>query len=202
MISADPVDAVVVGGGISGLACAWGLQKRGWKVTLLEAESRVGGTIGTVRKHGCLLESGPNSTLDTTPLIGRLLAELGISGERIDAAPAARNRYILHRGRLVALPLSPVGFLSTRLFSTAAKLRLLCEPFIARGGQEREESVADFVRRRLGAELLDRAINPFVAGVYAGDPETLSVRAAFPKLHQVECVHRSLLLGQWLGAPE
>ena len=85
-------DVLVVGGGISGLACAWGLQSGGRKVLLLEAASRAGGTIGTVRAHGCLLESGPNSTLDTTPLLGRLLAALGIAGERIDAAPAARQK--------------------------------------------------------------------------------------------------------------
>jgi protoporphyrinogen/coproporphyrinogen III oxidase len=193
-------DVIVVGGGISGLACAWRLQKSGRKVLLLEASSRAGGTIGTVREHGYLLESGPNSTLDTTPLIGRLLEELGIAGERMDAAPAARNRYILHQGKLLALPLSPAAFLSTPLFSTLAKLRLLREPFIGRNPEVIEESVADFVRRRLGAEFLDRAINPFVAGIYAGDPELLSVAAAFPKLHQLEQAHGSLILGQLLGA--
>ena len=193
-------DAIVVGGGISGLACAWGLQKSGRKVLLLEAAGRAGGTIGTVREHGCLLESGPNSTLDTTPLIGRLLDELGIAGERIDAAPAARNRYILRQGKLLALPLSPAAFLSTPLFSTLAKLRLLREPFIGRSPENIEESVADFVRRRLGTEFLDHAINPFVAGVYAGDPEQLSVSAAFPKLHELEQAHGSLILGRLLGA--
>jgi oxygen-dependent protoporphyrinogen oxidase len=193
-------DVIVVGGGISGLACTWGLQKSGRKVLLLEAASRAGGTIGTVREHDCLLEAGPNSTLDTTPLIGRLLDELGIAGERIDAEPAARNRYILRQGKLLALPLSPAAFLSTPLFSTLAKLRLLREPFIARSPKNIEESVADFVRRRLGTEFLDHAINPFVAGVYAGDPEQLSVSAAFPKLHQLEQAHGSLILGQLLGA--
>jgi protoporphyrinogen/coproporphyrinogen III oxidase len=193
-------DVIVVGGGISGLACAWRLQKSGRKVLLLEASSRAGGTIGTVREHGYLLESGPNSTLDTTPLIGRLLEELGIAGERMDAAPAARNRYILRQGKLLALPLSPGAFLSTPLFSTLAKLRLLREPFIGRNREDIDESVADFVRRRLGTEFLDRAINPFVAGVYAGDPEQLSVSAAFPKLHQLEQAHGSLILGQMLGA--
>ncbi len=101
-------DVIVVGGGISGLACAWGLQQRGIRVVLLEAAAQPGGSIGTAREHGCLLESGPNSALDTTPLIGRLLDELGIAGERIGANTAARNRYILRDGRLTALPLSPV----------------------------------------------------------------------------------------------
>jgi oxygen-dependent protoporphyrinogen oxidase len=193
-------DVVVVGGGVSGLACAWALQKSGWKVLVLEAASRPGGTIGTVREHGCLLESGPNSTLDTTPLIGQLLDELGIAGARMDAAPAARNRYILRQGKLLALPLSPAAFLGTPLFSMLAKLRLLREPFIGRNPDDGDESVAAFVRRRLGAEFLDRAINPFVAGVYAGDPEQLSVSAAFPKLYALEQAHGSLILGQLLGA--
>ena len=193
-------DVIVIGGGISGLACAWGLQQRGIRVVLLEAAARPGGSIGTAREQGCLLEAGPNSALDTTPLIAQLLDELGIAGERISANAAARNRYILRDGRLTALPLSPPEFLRTSLFSTRAKLRLLCEPFIARNAPDVEESVAGFVRRRLGGEFLDYAINPFVAGVYAGDPEALSVRAAFPRLHELEQAHGSLILGYLLGA--
>jgi oxygen-dependent protoporphyrinogen oxidase len=193
-------DVIVVGGGISGLACAWGLQQRGMHVTLLEAAPQPGGSIATAREQGCLLESGPNSALDTTPLIARLLAELGIAGERIGANAAARNRYILRDDRLVALPLSPLKFLASSLFSTRAKLRLLQEPFIARSAPAVEESVAAFVRRRLGGEFLDYAINPFVAGVYAGDPELLSVKAAFPRLHELEQTHGSLIRGYLMGA--
>ena len=191
---------IVVGGGISGLASAWGLQQRGASVLLLETGPRAGGTIGSTRENGCVLESGPNSALETTPLIGRLLDELGISGERINANAAARKRYVLRDGRLAALPMSPPAFLATPLFSARAKLRLLREPFVGRGAPEREESVAEFVRRRLGAEFLDYAINPFVAGVYAGDPEKLSVSAAFPRLHELEQGHGSLIRGLLLGA--
>ena len=193
-------DVIVIGGGISGLAAAWRLQQRGVSVMLLEAAARAGGTIGSVREHDCLLEAGPNSTLETTPLIGTLLEELGITGERIYANPAARNRYILRNGRLLALPLSPLAFLSTPLFSVSAKLRLLREPFVSRSAPDAEESVAAFVRRRLGSEFLDYAINPFVAGVYAGDPEKLSVSAAFPRLHALEQQYGSLIRGQILGA--
>ncbi len=193
-------DVIVVGGGISGLASAWGLQQRGARVILLEAAPRVGGAIRSAREHGCLLESGPNSALETTPLIGPLLAELGIAGERIETNPAARTRYILRDGKLAALPLSPAAFFTTPLFSMRAKLRLCCEPFIGRGAQDAEESVADFVRRRLGAEFLDYAINPFVGGVYAGNPATLSVSAAFPRLHELEQQHGSLIRGQLAGA--
>ena len=201
MQNAD-ADVIVVGGGISGLACAWGLQQRGARVVLLDAAPRAGGTILSWRESGCLLEAGPNSALDTTPLICTLLDELGIAGERIDTNAAARNRYILRDGRLIALPLSPGEFFTTRLFSTRAKLRLFCEPFIGRGAQDTEESVADFVRRRLGIELLDYAINPFVGGVYAGNPATLSVSAAFPRLHELEQQYGSLIRGQFAGARE
>ena len=200
MTQSIDADVIVVGGGISGLASAWGLQQRGARVMLLEAAPRAGGAIGSAREHGCLLESGPNSALETTPLIGPLLAQLGIAGERIDTNAAARNRYILRHGKLIALPLSPAAFFATRLFSARAKLRLFCEPFIGRGARDAEESVADFVRRRLGTELLDYAINPFVGGVYAGNPAELSVSAAFPRLHELEQQYGSLIRGQLVGA--
>ncbi len=193
-------DVIVVGGGISGLASAWEIQQQGARVLVLEAGTHAGGCITTARESGCLLESGPNSALETTPLIRPLLDALGIAGSRIPANPEANNRYILRDGRLNALPLSPLAFLATPLFSTRAKLRLLREPFIARGAADAEESVADFVRRRLGAEFLDYAINPFVGGVYAGDPEQLSVAAAFPRLHELEQAHGSLIRGQLAGA--
>jgi len=193
-------DVIVVGGGISGLASAWGIQQQGARVLVLETGSRAGGCIATSREQGCLLESGPNSALETTPLIKPLLEALGIAGARIPATPEARNRYILRQGRLNALPLSPFAFLTTPLFSTRAKLRLFREPFIARGAPDAEESVAAFVRRRLGVEFLDYAINPFVGGVYAGNPEMLSVAAAFPRLHELEQKHGSLIRGQLFGA--
>ena len=197
-----PVDAdvIVVGAGISGLASAWGIQQQGGRVLVLEAGSRPGGCIATTRERGCLLESGPNSALETTPLINRLLEALDIAGARIAANPDARNRYVLREGRLRAVPLSPFAFLTTALFSTGAKLGLLREPFVARGAADAEETVAAFVRRRLGGEFLDYAVNPFVGGVYAGDPETLSVSAALPRLHRLEQEHGSLIRGQLLGA--
>lgn len=200
MSRAIDADVVVVGGGISGLACALGSERQGARVIVLEAEARVGGCIGTLREQGCLLESGPNSALDTTPLIGSLLDTLGISAERLPASPAAANRYVVRNGALHALPLSPLAFLATPLFSLRAKLRLLREPFIAPGAPGVEESVADFVHRRLGDEFLDYAINPFVGGVYAGDPHALSVGAAFPRLHALEQAHGSLIRGQLRGA--
>jgi oxygen-dependent protoporphyrinogen oxidase len=125
---------------------------------------------------------------------------LGIIGEREYADPASNRRYILRNGRLHPLPMSPGLFLTSRLWTTAGKLRLLKEPFIGRG--EKEETIAEFVERRLGREFLDYAINPFVAGVYAGNPEQLSVRSAFPKLYTLEERYGGLVRGMIGGARE
>jgi oxygen-dependent protoporphyrinogen oxidase len=116
------------------------------------------------------------------------------------SSPTASNRFLVRNGKPVALPSSILGFLHTPLFSKRAKLRLLAEPFIGRAAAESEESVEEFVLRRLGREFLDYAINPLVGGVYAGDPAKLSVKEAFPKLHALEHTYGSLIKGQILGA--
>lgn len=196
------VDAIVVGAGISGLVAAYRLKRAGLSVALLEAGSRPGGVIASVSRHGFLYETGPNSALDTTPLIGALVQDLGLGKALRWASEVSNTRYVVRGGVPMALPMSPGAFFSTRLFSPAAKLALLREPFIGRGDPAVEESIAAFVRRRLGAEFLDYAIDPFVAGVYAGDPEQISVAAAFPKLQALEQRWGSLIRGQILGAGE
>ena len=197
---AEPdADVIVVGGGLSGLTCAWRLQQCGLDVLLLESASRAGGCIGTYKEDGYLLETGPNSALDTSPLIGRLLQELAIGDAKIVSNPAASKRFVVRGGRPMALPMSPLQFISSGLFSTAAKLRLCAEPFLPRGSPSEDETVAAFVRRRLGDEFLHYAINPFVGGVYAGRPEQLSLRSAFPRLHALEQRYGSLIRGQWMG---
>ena len=129
------------------------------------------------------------------------MADVGLGFRRVYANPEAKSRFIVRNGKPVAAPTSPGAFLRTPLFSLGAKFRLVAEPFISRGG-EQDERLADFVRRRLGKEFLDYAINPFVGGIYAGDPELLSVQQAFPKLRAVEERYGSLILGQFLGARE
>ena len=195
-------DVVVVGAGITGLVAAFGLQQAGLQVVVLDAGEQPGGVIQTVQQSGCQFERGPNSALDTTPLIGELLARLGIEGERRAASTLADRRYVVRGGVPTPLPMSPGAFLSTPLFSLSAKLGLMREPFLPASDPQVEESIAAFVRRRLGEEFLDYAIDPFVAGIYAGDPETISVRAAFPKLHALEQRWGSLIRGQFLGARE
>ena len=193
-------DVAILGGGISGLATAQFLSQKGLRVCVLEKSQRIGGAIRTERRDNFLVEYGPNSTLDTTPLLHDLFTGVQVDGEVEYANSRSSNRYIVRDGRLNALPMSPLSFLRTPLFSTRAKLRLLKEPFIAPAGRDADESLAEFVERRLGREFLDYAINPFVAGVYAGSPEALSVRSAFPKLHQLEQDYGSLIKGTIKGA--
>ncbi|GAB4467954.1 MAG: protoporphyrinogen oxidase [Burkholderiaceae bacterium] len=195
-------EVIVVGAGLSGLTTAFHLARRGRQVAVIEAAQRPGGVIGSQRREGVLYELGPNSGLDTTPLIDELLGAAGIRDERLDASAAAARRYILRGGALVAMPTSPGAFFGTRLFSWRAKLALLREPFVAPAPAGAEDSVADFVRRRLGTEFLDYAIEPFVAGIYAGDPQMLSVPSAFPRLAALQQRYGSLIGGQILGARE
>lgn len=194
------LDTIVIGAGISGLTAAYGLTRRSRSCAVLDPGREAGGVIASRRRDGFLYEMGPNSTLDTTPLINALLSDLGIAKERVDANPVAATRYIVRGGRLVPLPGSPGAFFTTRAFTLSAKLRLFGEPFIARTPAGVDESIASFVRRRLGTEFLDYAIDPFVAGIYAGDPGRISVGAAFPRLLALEQAHGSLIKGQIVGA--
>lgn len=191
----SPLRVAVVGGGVTGLTAAWQIQRLGHDVTVLEAAGRAGGVVGGQRLGAWLHELGPNSLLEGSPEIAAFVEDAGLGPRRQYAAPAARQRYIVRGGRPVALPTSPGAFLRTSLFSPGAKLRLLTEPFRWRGPKDEDEALADFVVRRLGREFLDYAINPFVAGVYAGDPRRLSVRHGFPRLHALEREHGSLILG-------
>ena len=191
---------IVVGAGISGLSTAYFLDRAGSDVTLLELEAVSGGTMQTVREDGWLVETGPTSSLETTPLLREMVKELGIGDEWVYADASADKRYILRGGKLHPLPMTPLAFLVSGLWGGRAKLRLLGEPIVGRAPAE--ESIAQFVTRRLGKEFLDYAIDPFVSGVYAGDPARLSVRAAFPKLYALEEKYGGLMKGMILGAGE
>ncbi len=192
-----PRRVAVLGGGITGLTAAWYLRRAGIPVVVFEAGGAPGGVVGSVRDGAWLCETGPNTLFESTPEIGSLIDQLGLGPRRIEAAPAARVRYVVRGGVPVALPDSPLKFAASPLLSWPAKLRLLREPFIRRAAEEADESVAAFVTRRLGPEFLDYIVNPFVAGVFAGDPAALSVRQAFPKLAALEREHGSLVRGAW-----
>ncbi len=193
-------DVVVVGAGISGLSLARYLCTRGLDVNVLECDDRPGGKIQTRRHGNFLMESGPNSLLETSPVLRELIADLGIEQEQIYTQRLAKNRYVAREGVLHPLPLHPAALIGSRLFSARAKLRLLREPFVHPRLSGEEESLAAFVERRLGREFLDYAVEPFVAGIFAGTPEKLGVESAFPKLFALEKEYGSLIKGALLGS--
>ena len=192
----------IIGAGITGLTAGFCLQRKGIPVTVYEASDRVGGVIQSLRQDGFLAEFGPNTVLETSPKIGQLIRDAGLQARRLNPAPEADARYVVRYQRPIAMPGSPLGFLTTQLFTAKAKLAVLREPFVPRRRDGKEESVAEFVQRRLGQEFLDHAIDALVAGVYAGDPYKLSVPQAFPKLAQLEDRYGSLIKGQIFGARE
>lgn len=189
----DSKNVVVIGAGISGLACAYKLRQRGVPVTLLESENRAGGLMGTVEKDGFLFETGPQSFQGTAPLL-QLIRELGIDGQLCTADPKA-PRYVLRNGRLLKIPMSPQAIVSTSLLGLGSRWKVVSEPFHTTHPPPEEESVAKFVRRKFGHEILEYLVSPFVSGVYAGDPEKLSLRAAFPTLEEWEREYGSVLRG-------
>jgi len=191
MTSSAPV--IVVGGGISGLVCAYALRKAGVDAELLEASPRAGGVIGSERRNEFLLELGPQSFSGTAALRA-LCAELGITDQLVQA-PASAPRYVLIDGALRAAPLNLAAILTSSLLSVRTKWRIARDAFGTTRPPEQDESIATFVRRKFGEELLDRLMGPFVSGIYAGDPERLSLRSAFPQLHEAEKSAGSVIRG-------
>ena len=184
----------IIGGGLTGLVHAWHSYKKGKKITLLEASSHTGGVLQSRRIDGYLLDYGANTLSLRSRKVSELLDDLGILSDAVDANPQANLRFIVRGGKLVALPQSPGSFLSSAFLSPLGKLRLLLEPFIPKG-KNKDESVADFISRRLGKEALTYAANPFLSGVYAAKPESLSLKNAFPALQEMEQSHGSLFKG-------
>jgi oxygen-dependent protoporphyrinogen oxidase len=187
------VPVLIVGGGISGLACAHALRKAGVDARLIESSDRPGGAIRTERRDGYLLECGPQSFSGTAPL-HELCAELGIEGNIIQGPPGA-PRYVLVDGRLQQVPMSPPSFFTSDFVNLGTKWTMLRDLLGKSAPPEQDESIAGFVRRKFSAELLDRLVGPFVSGVYAGDPEKLSLRSSFPMLYEAEKTKGSVIRG-------
>jgi len=192
----------IIGGGISGLITAYLLHQEGIKARVYEANSEAGGAMKSHQSDGWIAEKGPNTIMARSQKLIELMKELGLNEELVFANPEASKRFIVRDKQPVAMPTSLFNFLTTDLFSIFAKLRLLKEPFVQKWSRDHEENLAEFVERRLGSEFLDYAINPFVAGVYAGDPQHLSVKYAFEKLYNLEQDYGSLIWGQIRGAKE
>jgi protoporphyrinogen/coproporphyrinogen III oxidase len=183
----------VIGAGITGLTAAFWLKQRGTSVVVYEAADRAGGVIRSERQSGYLAELGPSSMSAPTAATAALISELGLDASVVHASPEVRTRYIVRRGKLVRLPLAPAELLTSRLLSNSAKLAVFGEPLVETGDSPLDESVAAFVRRRFNQEVLDYVVNPFVAGIFAGDPEQLSIRHALPQLQALERAHGSVM---------
>jgi oxygen-dependent protoporphyrinogen oxidase len=186
---------LVIGGGISGLVCAHALQKAGVEFQLLEASPRPGGVIHSPTRDGFLLELGPQS-FSGTPQLRQLSEDLGLS-DQVLQAPSHAPRFVLINGKLQPVPLSPPAILTTSLIDGVTKWALLRDIFGTSTPPDADESVAAFVRRKFSPQLLDRLVGPFVSGVYAGDPERLSVRSAFPQLYEAEKTAGSIIRGMF-----
>ncbi|HUK42228.1 MAG TPA: protoporphyrinogen oxidase [Candidatus Acidoferrales bacterium] len=202
---------VVVGGGIAGLAAAHRLielsseRSLGLEVTLLEASPRLGGSIASERMGDFLIEAGPDSFITEKPYALRLCERLGLRPRLVSTQAAYQKINIVHKGKLVPLPegfflLAPTRFwpfVRTPLFSWSGKLRMAAELFLPRGIEDGEESLGSFVRRRFGAEALARVAQPLVGGIYASDPEKLSLAATMPRFQEMEQQKRSVIWAMW-----
>ena len=196
----------VIGGGIAGLSAAWYLEKArrsgaALQWTLFEKSARLGGVIQTERRDGYVLEAGPDSFLTIKPDASQLCRELGIAEQLISSNDFQRKTYILVKGKLVPIPdglefmvptrVAPMA--TTNLFSFKTKLRMARERFSHTEAQQEDESVASFVRRHFGQEMVDRLADPLLSGVYGGSAEHLSVRAVLPRFVEMEREHGSLV---------
>ncbi|MBW2240756.1 MAG: protoporphyrinogen oxidase [Deltaproteobacteria bacterium] len=189
----DRVDTVVIGAGAAGLAAARTLLVRGVDVRVYEAADHAGGVMQSVHEDGFLYELGPNTFRVSGPALA-LFREIGLEAALVKASPASRKRFLLHQGSLVPVPMDPVTFATSPLLTAKGKLRLFAEPFIRRGDGE-NESVAAFTTRRLGHEVTEGLISPFLIGVYSGDENQLGAGAVFPSLVEAEQLGGSILVG-------
>jgi protoporphyrinogen/coproporphyrinogen III oxidase len=186
------VQALVVGAGISGLATAYALKRSGITTFLFEASPRPGGVIQSIRKDGFLIECGPQSFSGNANLTA-ICRDLDIVNQRLFGDPKA-PRYVLINGKLHQVPMGPGLFFSS-FFAGSTRMAVLGDILGRTCPPDSDESIAAFIRRKFSPTLLDRLAGPFVSGIYAGDPEKLSLRAAFPILHEAETTKGSVIRG-------
>lgn len=187
-------DVTIIGAGLTGLSLAYYLQKAGLKVMLIEKEERAGGVIQTTSEQGFIYERGPNTGILANPEIVELFEDLSDYCVLEKANPKAKNRWIWKAGQWHPLPGGLAAAIKTPLFTRGDKLRILGEIF-RKKGDDPFESVAGLVKRRLGISYLDYAVDPFISGIYAGDPSSLVTRFALPKLYNLEQNYGSFIAG-------
>ncbi|MFW5755766.1 MAG: protoporphyrinogen oxidase [Tangfeifania sp.] len=201
MKESGKIKAAVIGAGLTGLTTAFYLKKAGVNFTVFEKADRPGGVIQTHHENGFTYESGPNSGMLSKPEVPELLEELEDDCTLEPADETAKARWIWKNGRWHALPSGLVSGITTPLFSFTDKLRILGEPFRKKGGNP-NESLARLVLRRMGRSFLDYAIDPFILGIYSGDPAKLVTKYAFPKLYNLEQTYGSFIGGAMKKARE
>ena len=208
---ASPFRIAVVGAGIAGMAAAHRLVELSRErnvpldLSVWEAGRRPGGSIGTERTDGFVIESGPDSFISEKPAALQLCERIGLTPRLVRTRDENRRTYVVHGGRLHALPdgfllLAPTQFwplLTTRLFTWPGKLRMGLDLVLPRGAQRSDESLGSFVTRRLGREALERVAQPLVGGIYTADPDDLSLAATMPRFLEMERKHRSVILAMW-----
>lgn len=199
---------VVVGGGVGGMAAAYELTREATRrgislqVTVLEARDRVGGSILTETVDGCIVEGGPDCFVSEKPWGIELIEEVGLADQLSGTNDARRRTYVLWKGRphplpdglILLVPTRILPFVTTRLFSWPGKLRMALDLVLPRKRDGADETLGDFIRRRLGRETLDKLGEPLVAGIHSGDPETMSIKATFPRFVDMEREDRSLIV--------
>lgn len=204
---------VVIGGGITGLSAAYYTMKQfeerriPVEITLIEKEAQLGGRINTLHHDGYTIEKGPDSFLARKLPIINLTRELGLEQELTATNPQARSNFILHKGKLHPMPLGFIlgiptkltPFMKTGLISPLGKLRAAMDLLLPVRKEMEDEALGGFIKRRLGREVLENITEPLLAGIYAGETQSLSLQATFPQFKQMEVKHRSLILGMLTG---
>jgi oxygen-dependent protoporphyrinogen oxidase len=192
IMSFDTKRIVIIGGGISGLAAAYYIRKiarqqeRSVQVDLFEREERLGGKFDARREKGYLVEAGPNGFLDSKPWTLNLVRELGMEERLLPSDQAAARRFIYSGGRLHELKASILSFFLNGPLSIRGRMRIIGEMWARSTPEGKDTSLAEFARRRLGQEALDKLLDPMVSGIFAGDPERMSLRASFPRIAELE----------------
>ncbi len=195
MSSSTPKSVAVIGAGITGLTAAFRLHQRGFRVQVFEQAARTGGSIQTINEKGYLIEAGPNSLQYGAPELKQLIKDLGLETELVQANPLAKRRFLVRGGKFVPVPASPGSFLSTSLFGARTKFSIFAELLTRPRVRTTDVSLAELVSSHFTQELVDYAVNPLIAGIYAGDPAKLSVKHAFPSLWAAERSHGSIIRG-------
>ncbi len=187
-------DTVIIGAGLTGLSTAFNLKNAGRDVLVLEKQNRIGGQIRTYTENGFTFESGPNTGVVSFPEVAELFQQLEGSCQLETARESSKRRLIWKGNRFHALPAGPLSAITTPLFTLSDKFRILGEPW-RKKGDDPDESVGSLAQRRLGRSFYEYAVDPFISGVYAGDPMKLCTRYALPKLYNLEANYGSFIRG-------